>query len=352
MSARSHALPSGTLSPHLRSHVAPPLAHEGHDAESPPTVKPASVAAASGSGQSKPSKWKQLASALFYAITSLVITSANKIVLTSHGFPSSSFLAMSQFAITCVALKTCEFLGYIKLAPLSVGTFRQIAPITALFLVDVLCGLAGTKFISLPMFAVLRRFSIPMTMLLEKFRGQSNPTFYIQSSVWGMVIGAVIAAVDDLAFNFIGYLFVFTNNFATAARGVYIKSLTTEQRTSKMDLLYYNALFSLVVMLFLLPMIEDVGACINTELWNSPSFLLHFLFASGLGPVLQYSIYLCTQFNSALTTTVVGCIKNAAVVYIGFVIGGDYVYSLWNFIGINLSIVASVVYVHATFSRS
>jgi solute carrier family 35 protein len=44
-----------------------------------------------------------------------------------------------------------------------------------------------------------------------------------QSSVYLMLVGAMIAASDDLTFNWFGYVFLLMNNFCTAAQGVVIK---------------------------------------------------------------------------------------------------------------------------------
>ncbi len=38
-----------------------------------------------------------------------------------------------------------------------------------------------------------------------------------------MLIGAMIAASDDLTFNWFGYVFLLMNNLCTAAQGVVIK---------------------------------------------------------------------------------------------------------------------------------
>ena len=85
--------------------------------------------------------------------------------------------------------------------------------------------------------------------------------------------------------------------------------------------------------------------------WNNLNFLLMFTCAALLGSVLNYSIFVCTSINSALTTAVVGCLKNVLTTYIGMMIFSDYTFSWWNFIGINISIAGSLYYTYVTMFK-
>jgi hypothetical protein len=91
--------------------------------------------------------------------------------------------------------------------------------------------------------------------------------------------------------------------------------------------------------------LTEFAGVVQFQHWGNPTFLVCFLSSCGMGLVLNYTAAQCTQYNSALTTTVVGCFKNVLVSYMAMAgLGGDYLFSWPSFLGLNISIVGSLLF--------
>lgn len=295
--------------------------------------------------------FKKISSALFYGLSSFMITVVNKTVLTSYRFPSFLFLSLGQLTASIIVLSMGKRLKLVTFPSLQRNTFKKIFPLPLIFLGNMMFGLGGTQALSLPMFAALRRFSILMTMILELRILGVRPSVAVQISVYGMISGALLAASDDLSFNMQGYTFVMITNALTAANGVFVKKKLDTSEIGKYGLMFYNSLFMFVPALLITFLTGDLEESLNFNNWHDPYFLVQFLLSCFMGFILSYSTILCTQYNSALTTTIVGCLKNICVTYLGMFIGGDYIFSWLNCIGINISVFASLLYTYVTFRR-
>lgn len=415
-------------------------------------------------------KKDKLLTALFYGVTSFAVIFVNKSVMTDFDFPYFDFLAFFQFLVTTIILGILIWFRKIDVPTLNYDIFIQVFPISIMFLGNIISGLGGTRSLNLPMFTVLRRFSILMTMIAEFMILGVKPTSPIVISVAMMVSGALLAAMYDLRFDALGYFMIFLNNTFTTLNGVWMKKASLSGRCNKMGLLFYNSMFSAIVM-FLFFTCEHVyisnlktahlqgsvsgsvsrnlistlsvnvgsadihgsstvyeqvrralaststitngqlnsegepnkmnvlglvgwrnsslahslsesinkylhsfdttsSAAIAEEIeipelmyystisktlahenWSNWKFLVAFLTAASMGSVLNYSIFLCTTVNSALTTAVVGCLKNVATTYIGMVVFADYQFNWLNFVGLNISIAGSLYYTYMTMFK-
>ncbi|CAM9941376.1 unnamed protein product [Phaeothamnion confervicola] len=257
----------------------------------------------------------QICSAAFYALSSFSIIFANKIVLSnSFGFPSYHILALSQFAATILLLGVTHGLGLTHLKMLTADSFACIFPVTVMFGLNVVTGLGGTQRLNLPMFTVLRRFGILLTLMLEGYTMGTRTSALVWTAILLMMAGAGIAAIYDLTFDLHGYALIMLNNVFTAGYGVAIKRALVSKKVDKTTLLFYNSVFACIVMMTLLtctgPGGAEIARALDFPFWDDWRFRATFAVASGMGCVLNYATFLCTSVNSALTTAVVGALKN------------------------------------------
>ncbi|XP_047524506.1 UDP-sugar transporter UST74c [Pieris napi] len=293
----------------------------------------------------------KVVSAAFYAVSSFMITVVNKTVLTSYAFPSYQVLGIGQMLAIIIVLWVSRAIKIVEFPTLDRGVAQRIWPLPVIYLGNMATGLGGTKELSLPMFTALRRFSILMTMILERFVLGIKASWPVKASVMAMVGGALLAAADDVTFSWPGYTLVLLNDGFTAANGVYMKKKLDSKELGKYGLMFYNALFMIVPAAIVAWCTGDLRRSLDYPHWSDSLFVLQFLMSCVMGFVLSYSVMLCTQYNSALTTTIIGCLKNILVTYLGMIIGGDYVYSWLNFVGLNISVLASLWYTYVTFKR-
>jgi len=292
----------------------------------------------------------KVSTALFYGVASFMIMVVNKRVLTVYSFPSFQVLGLGQMVATVTILYLAKFFQLVSFPDLGRDTLKKIWPLPLMYLGNMVFGLGGTQQLSLPMMTVLRRFSILMTMVGEFYILKTQPSMTVQCSVYLMIFGSGVAALNDLAFNLKGYTYVLLNDFFTAGNGVLMKKKLESKDLGKYGLMFYNSLFMFIPASIFAWQTGDLDRSLAFDGWGDRWFLLQFLLSCVFGFVLILSTVLCTQYNSALTTTIIGCLKNILITYLGMFIGGDYQYSLANFIGLNISVFGSLVYTKVTFS--
>ncbi|KAM9394540.1 nucleotide sugar transporter SLC35D2 isoform 3-T3 [Pholidichthys leucotaenia] len=255
-----------------------------------------------------------------------------------------------QMVATLIVLYVAKKSRMVQFQDFDSSILVKIFPLPLFYVGNHVTGLASTKKLSLPMFTVLRKFTILMTMILEVYVLRKRFSRRIVYSVVTIVSGAIVATSSDLAFDMESYTFILLNDAFTAANSVYTKKKLGDKGLGKYGVLFYNALIIVIPTLMASAFTGDLQKAIAFEDWMKATFVFCFLMSCLMGFVLMYSIVLCSFYNSALTTTVVGAVKNVAVAYIGIFVGGDYLFSWTNFLGLTICMSGGLAYSYLTFS--
>eukprot|EP01098_Paradermamoeba_levis_P003347 TRINITY_DN1538_c0_g1_i1.p1 TRINITY_DN1538_c0_g1~~TRINITY_DN1538_c0_g1_i1.p1 ORF type:complete len:213 (+),score=46.95 TRINITY_DN1538_c0_g1_i1:401-1039(+) len=196
------------------------------------------------------------------------------------------------------------------------------------------------------MFSTLRHTNAAFIVVAEYLFLSQTCSSKIIFSVFVMIAGALIAGFHDLTFDLYGYVFVMFNNVTTTTYLILIKKLTKTTDLSSLGLVFYNSLFSLpflIVAFFL----SDEGVRLQTyPFYQDVSFQFVFVFSCCQIGMLNYSQYLCTSYNSPLTTCVTGQIKGLLLVVSGYIMFSDVKYEPLNIVGVIITSVGSVLYTH------
>lgn len=195
------------------------------------------------------------------------------------------------------------------------------------------------------MFSTLRKFTALLVLLGEAvvLKKRAKPTVW--ASVAVMVMGGVIAGATDLTMSVPGYFCVAVCCCATAMYLVLIVRVGKRAGLDSFSLLYYNNVLSLPLMLTYLAMFTtELREVPMYPRIREPRFWSFLLFSAAQATVLNLAIFLCTNVNSPLATTVTGQVKDLVTISVGLFFFGDVKLSAPNLFGLGLSLVGSLLY--------
>lgn len=272
-------------------------------------------------------------SIVLYMSSSFMIVIFNKILLTQFMFPSVPFLMFWQSVVAAFFFRF----------RLKQQASRKMILVCLLNVANIFFGLNAAGTLNIAMFTALRRVSIMMTLVAQWWFLQQKTSRPVVVSVAAMVLGSFIAALDDLAFDTRGYIFVTVNNLLTAASQIAAKH-AMDNGVEKESILFYTSLTSIVI------------SCISSldfhpshfGMWSTTAFQVCFVASIVLGILLNYGASWVIEENDALTLAVAGSTKSAVMglIVCAGLFDPTYKFSVVNFLGLQMSAAASFCYVY------
>ncbi|KAG7020331.1 UDP-galactose/UDP-glucose transporter 7 [Cucurbita argyrosperma subsp. argyrosperma] len=300
-----------------------------------------------------------LSAAVSYGIASMAMVFLNKAVLMQYSH-SMTLLTLQQLATTLL-IHFGRSMGYTKSKGLDMQTARRILPVSLFYNANVAFALASLKGVNIPMYIAIKRLTPLAVLIAGFFSGKARPTTQVFLNAYCLVIlsvlltaaGVLVAALGDFSFDLIGYSMAFTSVFFQTMYLVLVEKSGAEDGLTSIEIMFYNSFLSLPFLLFLIIATGEFPDSLSLLFAksNSFSFLVIFLLSLVMGIVLNFTMFLCTIVNSALTTTIVGVLKGVGSTTLGFVIlGGVEVHAL-NVTGLVINTAGGVWYSYAKYQQ-
>ncbi|GLT85179.1 hypothetical protein SLE2022_033750 [Rubroshorea leprosula] len=292
-----------------------------------------------------------LFAALSYGVASMAMVFINKAILMQYAY-SMTLLTVQQLATTFLIHFGRQF-GYTKARGVDMITARRLLPVSLFYNANVAFALASLKGVNIPMYIAIKRLTPLAVLIAGFFSGKGKPTTQVTFSVLLTAAGVLIAALGDFSFDLFGYSMALTSVFFQTMYLVLVEKSGAEDGLSSIEIMFYNSFLSLPFLLFLIIVTGEFPNSLSLLFAKSHSFsfLVTLILSLVMGIALNYTMFLCTIVNSALTTTIVGVLKGVGSTTLGFVLlGGVKVHGL-NVTGLVINTAGGVWYSCAKYQQ-
>ncbi|XP_075518265.1 UDP-N-acetylglucosamine transporter UGNT1-like isoform X2 [Primulina tabacum] len=297
--------------------------------------------------------------AISYMTCAVLLVMFNKAALSSYGFPCANVITLCQMISSCCflyALRRLKIISFFSNESVSISdsskplvpmkTLFDTSPLALTYLLYMLATMESVRGVNVPMYTTLRRTTVVFTMIVEYILVKQKYTIHIHGSVALIVLGAFIAGSRDLSFDFYGYLLVFVSNITTAIYLATIARIGKSSGLNSFGLMWCNGILCGPVLLVWTLFRGDLEMTMNFPNLFSPGFLAVLFLSCILAFFLNYSIFLNTTLNSALTQTICGNLKDLFTISLGWVVFGGLPFDLLNVIGQLLGFIGSGLYAY------
>ncbi|XP_022883321.1 nucleotide-sugar uncharacterized transporter 3-like [Olea europaea var. sylvestris] len=311
----------------------------------------------SGSGSSKksPTMTKKGAfAAISYMACAVLLVIFNKAAISSYNFPSANVITLFQMLFSCLFLYALRFWKIIsftsdgklglnnhpaKLVPLK--TIIHTLPLTISYLFYMVISMESIRGINVPMYTALRRTTVAFTMMMEYILlGQKHSPYFV-GSVGTIILGAFIAGARDLSFDFYGYSIVILSNITNAINLACIAQTGKSSGLNSFGLMWCTGITCGPILLIWAFFSGELETTMNFPYLYSYGFQAVMFLSCVVAFLLNYTVFLNTTVNSALTQSICGNLKDLFTIGFGWILFGGLPFDLLNVVGQSLGFLGS-----------
>ncbi|KAM0973732.1 hypothetical protein ACFX2C_017019 [Malus domestica] len=301
--------------------------------------------------ETEASSFLSLSAALSYGAASMAMVFINKAVIMEYSH-SMTLLTVQQLA-TALLIYVGRRFGYTRSRGLEMSTAKKLLPVSLFYNANVAFALASLKGVNIPMYIAIKRLTPLAVLVAGFFSGKGRPSIQVCLSVILTAVGVLIAALGDFSFDLFGYSMALTSVFFQTMYLVLVEKSGAEDGLSSVEIMYYNSFLSLPFLMLLIVATGEFPNSLSLLVAKSNSlyFLVILILSFIMGIVLNFTMFLCTIVNSALTTTIVGVLKGVGSTTLGFVLLGGVQVHVLNVTGLVINTAGGVWYSFAKYQQ-
>uniref|UniRef100_A0A7N0ZVP0 Sugar phosphate transporter domain-containing protein n=1 Tax=Kalanchoe fedtschenkoi TaxID=63787 RepID=A0A7N0ZVP0_KALFE len=325
----------------------------------PVAVQPVAVQPATDDAAAHGMSRRGVYAALGYMACAVLLIIFNKAALSSYNFPSANVITLLQLLCSCLLLYAMKYWRIISftagktqsvttesmgLVPLK--TLIRTLPLALAYLLYMVVSMESVRGVNVPMYTTLRRTTVAFTMAVEYLLTGQKHSRRIITSVAVIILGAYVAGVRDLTFDLYSYGIVFLANICTAIYLALIARIGKSSGLNSFGLMWCNGIICAPILLLSSILRRDFQVILNFPHLYAPGFQVVMLLSCVMAFLLNYTVFLNTTLNSALTQTVLGNLKDLFTVVLGWLLFGGLPFDLVNIAGQSLGFFGSFLYAY------
>lgn len=270
---------------------------------------------------------------------SIVIVLLNKWLYVHTGFPNIT-LSMIHFVMTFIGLIICE--------KLDVFCIKDVAIKDMLLIAMTFCGFVVLTNLSLAhntvgTYQVAKMLTTPCVIVMQMIFYKKRFGILVKLTLIPIVLGVIINFYYDIQFNILGTVYATMGVFVTSLYQVMVNRKQKEFQMDPMQLLYYQAPLSSIMLFFIVPFLEPAEQTFARS-WSLVD--INMVILSGIVAFfVNLTSYWIIGKTSPLTYNMVGHSKFCLLL-----LGGSLIFhetlAINQVIGITLTLVGIILYAH------
>lgn len=292
-----------------------------------------------------------LAAAVFYAVCSSSMAFLNKAVMNSYEFPFPFFIMACQMLVTVLFLEMLGSLGKVSLPSYTWKSARSFLAPSMGYAFHATLSLMALQGMNIPMYGAVKRCTPLVNLILAVvILRRPFPSFTLIVSVLTITIGCFVAVLGDLTFDAFAYTM---GGLSVLAQGLYLTLVQqcAESQRSTWEILQLNSYNTLAPFMIMSVVVGEPENIVRSKYIADIDFHVVFWILVSMGSVLNYSLFLCTALNSALTTSLVAVAKSVIQTLVGLFVFGGIKFHPLNTAGIVMNTFGGFMYTYTKYQE-